>query len=100
MTAPEPWNSRGCALINTVVDGPKTTSSILLNPSPLHSAKMKFSLASFILPVAVTAAEYSAQEYASGAVHQHLMKLKTVCDRFRPCDQSTATDLCTGPMDS
>ncbi|KZM18566.1 uncharacterized protein EKO05_0002333 [Ascochyta rabiei] len=38
---------------------------------------MKFSLASLALPVAVNAAAYSAQEYASGAVHAHLMKLKT-----------------------
>jgi hypothetical protein len=80
-------SSRCGALINTVVDGPKTTSSILLNPSPLHFAKMKFSLATFLLPVAVNAAEYSAQEYTSGAVHQHLMKLKTVCYTSRLCGQ-------------
>jgi hypothetical protein len=37
---------------------------------------MKFSLATLALPVAVNAALYSSAEYASGAVHQKLMKLK------------------------
>jgi len=40
---------------------------------------MKFTLASLALPIAANAAAFSAQEYASGAVHSHLMKLKTVC---------------------
>jgi hypothetical protein len=38
---------------------------------------MKFTLATLALPVAVQAALYSKSEYASGAVHQKLMKLKT-----------------------
>jgi hypothetical protein len=37
---------------------------------------MKFSLATLALPVAVNAALYSKADYASGAVHQKLMKLK------------------------
>jgi hypothetical protein len=37
---------------------------------------MKFSLATLALPIAVNAALYSSAEYASGAVHQKLMKLK------------------------
>ncbi|KAI4611112.1 hypothetical protein J4E83_008055 [Alternaria metachromatica] len=38
---------------------------------------MKFSLAVLALPVAVQAAHYSKSEYASGAIHQKLMKLKS-----------------------
>jgi hypothetical protein len=38
---------------------------------------MKFSLATLaLLPIAANAAAYSKSEYASGAVHQKLMKLK------------------------
>ncbi|KAL6168444.1 hypothetical protein ACJQWK_06088 [Exserohilum turcicum] len=37
---------------------------------------MRFSLATLALPVAVQAAHFSKSEYASGAVHQKLMKLK------------------------
>lgn len=43
---------------------------------------MKFSLAALALPVAVNAAYYSAAEYASGAVHQKLMKMKNVRASF------------------
>jgi hypothetical protein len=38
---------------------------------------MKFSLATLALPVVAHAASFSKSEYASGAVHQKLMKLKT-----------------------
>lgn len=38
---------------------------------------MKFSLATLALPLAANAASFSKSEYASGAVHQKLMKLKT-----------------------
>lgn len=38
---------------------------------------MKFSLATLALPVVANAAFYSSSEYASGAVHQKLMKMKT-----------------------
>tara|TARA_R110002003_G_scaffold126_38_gene11767 strand:+ start:2971 stop:3282 length:312 start_codon:yes stop_codon:yes gene_type:complete len=37
---------------------------------------MRFSLATLVLPIAVNAAFYSSSDYASGAVHQKLMKLK------------------------
>jgi choice-of-anchor B domain-containing protein len=37
---------------------------------------MKFSLAVLALPIAVQAAQFSKSEYASGAIHQKLMKLK------------------------
>ena len=39
---------------------------------------MKFSLAVLALPIAVQAAQFSKSEYASGAIHQKLMKLKAV----------------------
>ena len=39
---------------------------------------MRFSLAALALPIAVQAAHYSKAEYASGEIHQKLMKLKTV----------------------
>lgn len=38
---------------------------------------MKLTLAALALPIAVNAA-YSAQEYASGAVHNELMQMKMV----------------------
>jgi hypothetical protein len=37
---------------------------------------MKFSLATLALPIAANAAFFSSADYASGAVHQKLMKLK------------------------
>ncbi|KAF1946348.1 hypothetical protein EJ02DRAFT_500168 [Clathrospora elynae] len=40
------------------------------------AAKMKFSLAALALPIAAQAAHYSSAEYAFGAIHQKLMKLK------------------------
>ena len=39
---------------------------------------MKFSLTALALPVAVQAAHFSKSDYASGIIHQKLMKLKTV----------------------
>jgi hypothetical protein len=39
---------------------------------------MKLSIAALALPVAVQAAHFSKSEYASGQIHQKLMKIKTV----------------------
>lgn len=50
------------------------SSSIALSTS----ANMKFSVAALALPIAVQAAHFSKSEYASGQIHQKLMKLKTV----------------------
>jgi hypothetical protein len=50
---------------------------LLTSIFPRPAAKMKFSLATLALPVAVNAALYSKADYTSGAVHQKLMKLKS-----------------------
>jgi hypothetical protein len=61
---------------------PRPGRNNVLNPAQLYSivqpAKMKFTLAALALPIAVQAAHYSQSEYESGAIHQKLMKLKTV----------------------
>lgn len=58
---------------------PKINVRIVAQTHSVHFiAKMKFSLAALALPIAVNAAHYSSSEYASGAVHQKLMKLKSV----------------------
>jgi hypothetical protein len=51
-------------------------SNLLTSISSHQAAKMKFSLAALALPIAVNAALYSKADYASGTVHQKLMKLK------------------------